>query len=160
MQCTPFSCEPVIRPTVGHPINKKVFSVIFAFQNIVKVTLKSFFDLFDCFLGILCWMISLKNVVISVSSLLKEIFKLGSAVNSINRCFDPMARKSKQKLRAKNYQTVKGRRARRVKMSRTLRAKLELFDRKRPHPSRGGGVLFVFDRIKSGRQVLQLVYPP
>ena len=53
-------------------------------------------------------MISLKTVVISVSSLLKEIFKLGSAVNSINRCFDPMARKSKQKLHAKKLSNRKG----------------------------------------------------
>ena len=100
-QRAPFSCEPVIRPTLGHPINKKVFAVIFAFQNIVKVTVKSLFDQLDCLLGIPCRMFSLKTVVNSVSSLLKEIFKSGSAVNSINRCFDLMARKSNQKLRAK-----------------------------------------------------------
>ena len=107
-QCTPFSGEPVIRPTVGHPINKKVFSVIFAFQNIVKVTLKSFFDLFDCFFGYTLLDDFLENRGNFGFELLKEIFKLGSAVNSINRCFDPMARKSKQKLRAKKLSNRKG----------------------------------------------------
>ena len=53
-------------------------------------------------------MISLKTLVNSVSSLLKEIFKSGSAVNSISRCFDPMARKSNQKLRAKKSSNRKG----------------------------------------------------
>ena len=71
------------------------------------MTLKSLFDLFDCFFGDSLLDDSLKTLVHSVSSLLKEIFKLGSAVNSINRCFDPMARKSTQKLRAKELSNRK-----------------------------------------------------
>ena len=72
------------------------------------MTLKSLFDLFDCFSGIPCWTILLKTLVNSVSSLLKETFQSGSAVNSISRCFDPMARKSNQKLRAKKSSNRKG----------------------------------------------------
>ena len=72
------------------------------------MTLKSLFDLFDCFFGDSLLDDSLKTLVHSVSSLLKEIFKLGSAVNSISRGFDPMARKSNQKLRVKKSSNGKG----------------------------------------------------
>lgn len=72
------------------------------------MTLKSLFDLFDCFFGDTLLGDFVETLVNSVSSLLKEIFKSGSAVNSIRKCFDPMARKSNQKLRAKKSSNRKG----------------------------------------------------